>query len=58
MDREAFAGSSTAAPRLRKPAGHPAEEEEEHAAGSVDSLSNKANHSAIVLFCFNVILLL
>lgn len=36
------------------------EEEEEEAAGTVDTLSNKANHSAVVLFVFgfNVILLL
>lgn len=34
------------------------EEEQEDAAGTVDTLSNKANHSAVVLFCFNIILLL
>lgn len=34
------------------------EEEEEDAAGAVDTLSNKANHSAVVLFCYNSILMI
>lgn len=44
-----------AATWLRRPAGHP---EEEDAAGSVNTLSNKANHSAVVLMCFIIIILL
>lgn len=41
-----YAGPFSEAPEPRRATGHP--EEGKDAAGTVDSLSNKANHSAIV----------
>lgn len=70
MDSEATQVLCSAATWLRKAAGHPEEEEEaeaeeveeeeeeQDAAGTVDTLSNKANHSAVVLFCYNSILII
>lgn len=65
MDSEATQVPCSAATWQRKAAGHPEEEEEaeeeeeeQDAAGTVDTLSNKANHSAVVLFCYNSILII
>lgn len=49
MDSEATQGLSLQP--LREAAGHPEEEkEEDDAAGTVYTLSNKANHPALVLY--------
>lgn len=44
-------GSSLPGTLLPMAVGHHKEEEEDAAAGTVDALSNKANHSAVILFC-------